>query len=85
MASENLNARVFDGAGKEKGALSLNAGVFGGTIKVELLHGMVRWQRAKRRAGTHDVLTRSEIKGGKRVQDGLERVLLFHQSWLAVL
>jgi len=66
MASENLNARVFDGAGKEKGALSLNAGVFGGTIKVELLHGMVRWQRAKRRAGTHDVLTRSEIKGGAK-------------------
>ena len=66
MASENLNARVFDGAGKENGALSLNAGVFGGTIKVELLHGMVRWQRAKRRAGTHDVLTRSEIKGGAK-------------------
>lgn len=66
MASENLNARVFDGAGKEKDALSLNTGVFGGTIKVELLHGMVRWQRAKRRAGTHDVLTRSEIKGGAK-------------------
>jgi large subunit ribosomal protein L4 len=66
MASDSVNARVFDGTGKEKSALPLNADVFGATVKVELLHGAVRWQRAKRRAGTHDVLTRSEMKGGSK-------------------
>jgi large subunit ribosomal protein L4 len=40
--------------------------VFSGTVKTELVHGTVRWQRAKRRAGTHDVLTRSEMRGGKK-------------------
>lgn len=66
MASENVNAKVFDAAGKEKGTVALTSSVFNTTIKTELVHGTVRWQRAKRRAGTHDVLTRSEIKGGKK-------------------
>jgi large subunit ribosomal protein L4 len=64
MASENTNARVFDAAGKEKGSIALTPAVFQSTVKAELVHGTVRWQRAKRRAGTHDVLTRSEMKGG---------------------
>ncbi len=66
MASKDVNAKVFDAAGKEKGVVSLAPAVFGTTVKAELVHGTVRWQRAKRRAGTHDVLTRSEIKGGKK-------------------
>lgn len=66
MASKDVNAKVFDASGKEKGSVALSPAVFGATIKAELVHGTVRWQRAKRRAGTHDVLTRSEIKGGKK-------------------
>lgn len=66
MASKDVNAKVFDASGKEKGSVALTPAVFGATIKTELVHGTVRWQRAKRRAGTHDVLTRSEIKGGKK-------------------
>jgi large subunit ribosomal protein L4 len=66
MTSEVVSAKLFDAAGKEKGVVSLTASVFNSTIKEELVHGTVRWQRAKRRAGTHDVLTRSEIKGGKK-------------------
>jgi large subunit ribosomal protein L4 len=46
--------------------VDLTPSVFSATVKTELVHGTVRWQRAKRRAGTHDVLTRSEIKGGKK-------------------
>jgi large subunit ribosomal protein L4 len=65
MSSEVVSAKLYDAAGKEKGVVSLSA-AFTGTIKTELVHGAVRWQRAKRRAGTHDVLTRSEIKGGKK-------------------
>jgi large subunit ribosomal protein L4 len=64
MTSDKTNAKVFDARGKEKGSVELPASVFQGTIKEELVHGAVRWQRAKRRAGTHDVLTRSEMKGG---------------------
>lgn len=64
MTSEKANAKVFDARGKEKGIVELSPAVFQGTVKEELVHGAVRWQRAKRRAGTHDVLTRSEMKGG---------------------
>jgi large subunit ribosomal protein L4 len=65
MSSEVVSAKLFDATGKEKGVVSLSS-AFKGTVKTELVHGAVRWQRAKRRAGTHDVLTRSEIKGGKK-------------------
>ncbi len=64
MTSEKTNARVIDGLGNDKGSLALAPAVFQVKIKAELVHGTVRWQRAKRRAGTHDVLTRSEMKGG---------------------
>jgi len=66
MATDVVSAALFDASGKEKGVVPLPSEVFGAQIKTELLHGTVRWQRAKRRAGTHDVLTRSEIKGGKK-------------------
>lgn len=66
MSTEVVSAKLFDASGKEKGVVALSADVFKGQIKTELLHGTVRWQRAKRRAGTHDVLTRSEIKGGAK-------------------
>lgn len=64
MTSEVANARVIDATGKEKGSVALTPAVFQAQIKAELVHGTVRWQRAKKRAGTHDVLTRSEMKGG---------------------
>ncbi len=64
MTSDKRNARVIDGTGKEMGAIALSPAIFQAQIKSELVHGTVRWQRAKRRAGTHDVLTRSEMKGG---------------------
>ena len=66
MTSEVLNTKLFDAKGKEKGTVALSSSVFGATIKSELIHTAVRWQRAKKRAGTHDVLTRSEMKGGKK-------------------
>ncbi len=66
MSADVVSAKLFDASGKEKGLVPLSSDVFKSQIKKELLHGTVRWQRAKRRAGTHDVLTRSEIKGGKK-------------------
>lgn len=64
MTSDKANAKIYDAAGKEKGSVALTPAVFQAQVKAELVHGTVRWQRAKRRAGTHDVLTRSEMKGG---------------------
>ena len=66
MSSEVLNTKLFDAKGKEKGVIALSPTVFASPIKSELIHTAVRWQRAKKRAGTHDVLTRSEMKGGKK-------------------
>lgn len=66
MSSDVVSAKLYDATGKEKGTAALSATVFASGVKAELVHAAVRWQRARRRAGTHDVLTRSEIKGGAK-------------------
>jgi large subunit ribosomal protein L4 len=66
MASDVVSAKLYDATGKEKGVVPLSHSVFSAVVRVELVHGVVRWQRAKSRAGTHSVLTRSEIKGGAK-------------------
>lgn len=48
--------------GKAKGSVSLSDGVFGLEPRPDILHRMVRYQLAKRQAGTHDVKNRSEIR-----------------------
>ena len=48
--------------GKEAGKAKLDDGVFGvEEIRGDILHRMVRWQLAKRQAGTHKTQTRSEV------------------------
>jgi len=47
--------------GKAKGSVSLSDGIFGLEPRPDLLQRMVRYQLAKRQAGTHDVKNRSEI------------------------
>jgi large subunit ribosomal protein L4 len=46
--------------------LELDAAVFGVEVKEHLFHLLVRYQLAKRRAGTHDVKERAEVSGGGR-------------------
>tara|TARA_B100000530_G_C15831305_1_gene437536 strand:- start:106 stop:726 length:621 start_codon:yes stop_codon:yes gene_type:complete len=48
---------------KDIGEIELKDEVFGTDIRVDLIHRYVRWQLAKRRAGTHKVKGRSEIRG----------------------
>lgn len=43
------------------GEISLPEEIFGAEYKEYLLHDVVVWQLAKRRAGTHDTKTRSEV------------------------
>jgi large subunit ribosomal protein L4 len=52
---------------KAAGEMTLDEAVFGVEVRKDLLHKMVNYQLAKRRAGTHKVQTRAEVTGtGKK-------------------
>jgi len=52
---------------KKAGSLDLSDGVFGVSIRRDILARMVNWQLAKRRAGTHKTKSVSEVSGtGKK-------------------
>jgi large subunit ribosomal protein L4 len=57
---------VLDGKGGAPDTLELSAAVFGGTVRVPLLHQSVVREMAARRVGTHDTKGRSEVSGGGR-------------------
>jgi len=48
---------------KAAGDIDLDESVFGATVRKDILARMVKYQLAKRRAGTHKVKTRGEISG----------------------
>ncbi|MEY1556890.1 50S ribosomal protein L4 [Yoonia sp. R2331] len=48
--------------GKKAGSVDLDDAIFGLEPRADILHRVVRWQRNKAMAGTHDVLGRSEVK-----------------------
>ena len=47
--------------GKASGEITLDKDVFGLEVREDILNAMVKYQLAKRRAGTHKVKTRSEV------------------------
>ncbi len=54
--------------GKESGDIDLKDEIFGLEPREDILARVVRWQLAKRRAGTHDVKNRAEIaRTGKKL------------------
>ena len=55
---------VYSSSGDEVGKLELSDVVFGAEVKEHLLHQVVRYQLAARRAGTHKAKERSEVSGG---------------------
>jgi len=64
---ERVEYKVLDISGKEKGTMALSKGLFGADVDPVAIHGMVRWQLAKRRAGTHATITKGEMKAsGKK-------------------
>ncbi|HQH26988.1 MAG TPA: 50S ribosomal protein L4 [Oligoflexia bacterium] len=74
MSSAEL--KLYDATGKQVGTRPVPAEVFAGAVVPGVLHQVVRWQRAKKRAGTHSVQTRAEMTGGGRKpwrQKGLGR------------
>lgn len=66
MKAKTVQTSVRKSSGGDAGTIDLSPEVFGAPVYAHLVHQVVRWQLAKRRAGTHDVLTRSEMKGGKK-------------------
>ena len=55
----DVNVTTLDG--KASGKISLSEAVFGLEPRADILQRMVRYQLAKRRAGTHDVKNRGEV------------------------
>ncbi|MRR11965.1 50S ribosomal protein L4 [bacterium] len=55
---------IKDASGKKVGSADLADGVFGIEPHVFAMHQVVRSQLAGRRAGSHDTLTRGEVRGG---------------------
>ncbi|ADK86290.1 ribosomal protein L4/L1e [Desulfarculus baarsii DSM 2075] len=57
---------VYDEKKQKVGEIELADEVFAAEVKAHLLHEVVVWQLAKRRAGTACTKTRSEVRGGGR-------------------
>ncbi len=61
---EKVEYPVKNSSGKEVAKASLSAAVFGAEPNKNLVQETVRWQRAKKRAGTHATILRGEMLGG---------------------
>ena len=61
-----MDIKVTTLEGKASGKISLDEKVFGLEPREDIIHRMVRYQLAKRQAGTHDVKNRAEIKGSMK-------------------
>jgi large subunit ribosomal protein L4 len=61
---EKVEYPVRNSKGSEVGKASLAGQVFAVEANNNLMHETVRWQRAKKRSGTHATLTRGEMRGG---------------------
>jgi large subunit ribosomal protein L4 len=55
----DMNVTTLEG--KASGKIALSDAIFGLEPRIDIIQRMVRYQLAKRRAGTHDVKNRSEI------------------------
>ncbi len=88
-----MQVQIKNLAADEVGSLELADAVFGVEIRPDILHRVVLWQLAKRRAGTHKAKTRAEIartgaklykqKGTGRARHGSRRVNLFRGGGVA--
>jgi large subunit ribosomal protein L4 len=59
-----IKQEILDSSGKVLGSLELDEAVFGAEVAAGVVHSVVRWQRAKRRAGTASALNRAAKTGG---------------------
>lgn len=82
-----MKAKVLNLDNKASGEIELNDAIFGLEPRQDLIQRVVVWQLAKRRAGTHKILTRGEVnrtkhrlgrqKGGGTARHGARSAPLF--------
>lgn len=80
-----LKVKNWDNA--EVGSLEVSDAVFGAEVRADIMHRVVNWQLAKRRAGTHKVKERGEVnrtkakwfrqKGSGRARHGSQNANIF--------
>ncbi len=63
---EAIKAKLVDGSGQNIGEIELPGDIYGVKPKIGILYEVVRWQRARWRAGTACTKTRGEVRGGGR-------------------
>src|SRR6185312_116246 len=61
-----MKTKVLNLDNKSQGDVELNDAIFGLEPRADLIQRVVVWQLAKRRAGTHKILTRAEIDRTKK-------------------
>lgn len=61
-----MKVKVINLDNKASGEIELADAVFGAPVRPDLMHRTVRWQLAKRQAGTHKTKTVGEISGTTR-------------------
>jgi len=61
-----VKTKLVDLDNKTQGEVELNDKIFGLEPRTDLIQRVVVWQLAKRRAGTHKVLTRGEVNKTKK-------------------
>jgi large subunit ribosomal protein L4 len=61
-----MKAKILNLDNKASGEIDLSDAIFGLEPRADLIQRVVVWQLAKRRAGTHKVLTRGEINRTKK-------------------
>lgn len=79
--------------GASLGSIELDDAIFGLTPRADVLYRVVRWQQAKRRAGTHDTQNRGEVsrshsklfkqKGTGRARHGAANAPIFRGGGVA--
>lgn len=58
-----MQVEIKNLSGEVVGSAELSDAVFGAPVRRDILHRVVTWQLAKRRAGTHKVKSRGEVSG----------------------
>lgn len=61
-----MKVEVYNLENRATGEMELDSSIFEAPIREHLFWEVVNWQRARRRAGTHKVKGRSEVRGGGR-------------------
>ncbi len=56
-----MKLKVYNTQGAETGEVEVSDEIFGAEVKTHLFWEVVRWQQAKKRAGTHSAQTRAEV------------------------